>query len=120
MDASEREDPSSGKPFLMILVKQATIFFFAICAISIFFWAVGSESAFLDETQSMLLNIVRASSLAVVVASGFGILLAIAMAIGRRFGLSILGLLGYAVAGAIGIGALALAQSVLMLSRGLR
>lgn len=120
MDASERGGPPPEKPFLLILVKRATIFSFAICAISIFFWVVGSESEFLDRTQWMLLSIVRVSSLAVVLSSGFGILAAAAMGIGRRFRISVPGLFGYALAGAIGVGAMALAQSVLTLSRGLR
>ena len=119
MDARERKDPPADKPLLMILVKRVTIFLFAICAIALFFWVVGSESSFLDDTQSMLLSIVRLSSLGAVVASGLGIMVAVGMAIGRRFGLRVFGLIGYAMAGAMGMAALVLAQSVSILSRGL-
>jgi hypothetical protein len=119
MEARERSDPPAEKPFLMILVKRATIFLFAICAMALFFWVVGSESSFLDQTQSMLLSIVRLASLGLVVASGFGILIAVAMAIGRRFGLRLLGIAAYALTGTVGLAALALSQSVSLLSHGL-
>jgi hypothetical protein len=108
------------KPLILILVKRAAIFMFVICVVSIFYWVVGSESAFLDETQSMLLGVMRLSSLGIVVSSGIGILLALGFAAARRYRLRGLGMLGYALAAALGTSALYLAQSVIILSRGLR
>lgn len=119
MDARERLEPPADKPLLMILVKRTTIFLFAICALSLFYWIVGSETSFLDTTQSMLLSILRLSSLGLIVASFFGILIAVAMALFRMFSLRVVGLLGYAVAIAIGAGTLVVAQSVSILSKGL-
>ena len=78
MARPRRED----KPLALILVKRAAIFLFVICLVSLFYWIVGSESSFLDSTQSMLLAIMRISSLGIVVASGLGILLSLALARG--------------------------------------
>jgi hypothetical protein len=111
---------AQDKPLIMILVKRAAIFMVLICAVSIFYWAFGSVSSFLDETQSMLLGIMRLSSLGIVAASGFGILLALGFAAARRYRLRAAGLAGYALASALGAAALYLAQSVIILSRGIR
>ena len=113
MDARE-------KPLILILVKRAAILMFALCAISLFYWVVGSTSSFLDETQSMLIDIMKISSLGIIVAAGFGMLVAIALAVSRHYALKSLGLAGYALAAAIGAAALAIAQSVSTLSQGLR
>ncbi len=109
----------ADKPFLVILVKRATIFLAVVCAISLYFWVVGSESAFLDETQAMLLSIVRVSSLGIIVSSGFGILISLAMAAARRFRPRASGILAYVIVGAMGVAALALSQYVSLLSHGL-
>ena len=113
MDARE-------KPLIMILVKRAAILMFVICTVSIFYWIVGSWSSFLAETQSMLLGIMRLSSLGIVASSGIGILLDIGFAISRRYALRLMSLLGYACSSAIGGSALYLAQSVIFLSPGFR
>jgi len=98
------------KPLPVILVKRAVVFLFVICAVSFFYWVVGSESSFLYETQSMLLSIMRLSSLGIVVASGFGVFLALAMAIVRRYRFKVLSLVGYVLASVLGLAALALAN----------
>jgi hypothetical protein len=108
------------KPLIMILVKRAAILMFVICTVSIFYWVVGSWSSFLDETQSMLLDIMRLSSLGIVASSGIGILLAIGFAISRRYRIRLMGVAGYVLSVALGGSALYLAQSVIFLSRGLR
>jgi hypothetical protein len=111
---------AQDKPIIMILVKRAAIFSFVICAVSIFYWIVGSLSAFLDETQSMLLTVMRVSSLGIVATSCVGLFLGLGFAAARRYGLRIMGLLGYAFAAILGVSALYLAQSVIILSNGLR
>jgi len=55
----------------------------------------------------------------IVVASGFGVFLALAMAIVRRYRFKVLSLVGYVLASVLGLAALALAQSVSILSLGL-
>ena len=89
MDARERIDPPADKPLLIILVKRATIFLVVICMLSLYYWIVGSASFFLDETQTMLLSILRLASLGLIVASALGILIAIAMALLRRYPLRV-------------------------------
>jgi hypothetical protein len=111
---------AQDKPLIMILVKRAAIFAFTICAVSIFYWIVGSASSFLDETQSMLLGVMRVSSLGIVATSVIGLLLGLVFALARRYRLRALGVAGYAFAGMLGVSALYLAQSVIILSRGLR
>jgi hypothetical protein len=120
MDSREREGPGADKPVLMILAKRAIILLISICAISLFFWVVGSESSFLDETQAMLLTIMRYSSLGVVVAAVLGILVTAVMAMIRRYAFRPLGIVGYVLALSLGAVALVLAQSVTFLSQGLR
>jgi hypothetical protein len=111
---------AQDKPLLLILVKRAAIFLFVICAVSIFYWAVGSGSSFLDETQSMLLGVMRLSSLGIVASSIIGVALSIGFAAARRYRLRSLGLSGYLLAAAFGTTALYLAQSVIVLSHGFR
>jgi hypothetical protein len=111
---------AEDKPFIMILVKRAAILALVICAVSIFYWIVGSGESFLDETQSMLLWIMRVSSLALIAASAVGLIVAFGCALLRRYRLGAAGLAGYTVAAALGAAALVLAQAVSVLSLGLR
>jgi hypothetical protein len=120
MEARGLEDGQGDKPLIMILVKRSAIFLFVLCAISLFYWIVGSVSSFLDETQTMLLGIIRVSSLGIVVAAGIGILLSLAFALARRYRLRLMSVLGYAFAALLGAAALAIAQSVSILNLGLR
>jgi hypothetical protein len=119
VDEHESEDRQPGKPLILILVKRASILLLVVCAVSLFYWTVGSVSSFLDSTQAMLLSIMRLSSLGILVSSGLGLLLSLALAIGGRHGLRVLGLVGYLAAVGFGAVALALAQSVSILSLGL-
>jgi hypothetical protein len=120
MDSFEDRRRSAEKPLILILVKRAAIFLFAICAVSLFYYFVGSASSFLDETLSMLLDVIRVSSLGLIVAAGLGFLLSVSLALFRRHRLGPLGLAGYAFVAAIGSAALGLAQSVSILSHGIR
>jgi hypothetical protein len=103
----------------MILVKRATIFVIVICAVSIFYWVVGSESAFLDVTQAMLLGIMRISSLCIVAIAGIGVILTAGFAFVRKRGHWAIGLLGYVIAASFGGAALVLSLTVLTLAHGL-
>jgi hypothetical protein len=68
----------------------------------------------------MLLAVMRLSSLGIVATSGIGLLFGLGFAIARRYRLRALGVAGYAFAAVLGASALYLAQSVIILSRGLR
>jgi hypothetical protein len=111
---------AQDKPLVMILLKRAAILAIVVCAVSAFYWAVGAKASFLDETQLMLLGIVRFASLFIIAVSGLGIVVAIVLALARRYRYHLAGTLGYLLASAFGATALALAQSVLRLSSGLR
>jgi hypothetical protein len=108
------------KPIIMILVKRAVIFMFVICSVSAIYWIFGSAGSFLDETQTMLLKTMRLSSLGIVAFSGIGVALSLGYAAARRYRLRVMGLLGYLLVSALGTSALYIAQSVIVLSQGLR
>jgi hypothetical protein len=114
------EETGVDKPLILILVKRSAIFLLAICAVSLFYWIVGSTTSFLDETQSMLLGIMRIASLGLIVASLFGVLLSLGLTIAGRHGLKVMGLLGYAAAASVGLATLAVAQTLSILSLGIR
>jgi hypothetical protein len=61
-----------GKPLLVLLVKRAVLFLFALCLLCIFLYSVGTVQEFLDATQIALLR----------AASGLGLLLGIGAAYG--------------------------------------
>jgi hypothetical protein len=113
MDARE-------KPLSMILVKRVAIFMFVICSVSFIYWVIGSFGSFLDGTQAMLLGLIRLSSLGIVVFSSLGALLSVCYAAARRYRLRVMGFLGYLAVTALGVSALFLSQSVILLSQGLR
>ena len=113
MDARE-------KPLAMILVKRASIFMCVICAVSVIYWVIGSASAFLDQTQLMLLRTMKISALGIVAFSGIGAALSICYAALGRYRLRAAGLAAYLAVIASGTAVLYLAQSVLALSWGLR
>ena len=120
MHARQHEDTPADKPLILILIKRATIFLYVISLVSLFYWVVGSESSFLDDTQSMLLGIMRISSLGIIVVSGIGFLFSCALAIVRHYRLKVIGILGYLFAATSGAVALILAQTISILSQGLR
>ena len=120
MHAREHEDTPADKPLILIFIKRATIFLYVISLVSLFYWIVGSESSFLDDTQSMLLGIMRISSLGIIVVSGIGFLFSFALAFARHCRLRIIGILGYIFAAGSGAVALILAQTISILSQGLR
>ena len=77
------------------------------------------DNPFLYAGAEGLLDILRLSSLGVTIASLMGIILSLILAIAGRTRLRILGILGYILAAGIGGLALALAQSVSILSLGI-
>jgi hypothetical protein len=108
------------KPLPMILIKRATIFLFVVCVVSTFYWIVGSLSSYLDATQAMLVRMMTLSSSAVIIASGLGLLVELAYAVAGRYRASVLGIIGYIGASALSLASLIVAQSVSLLSTGLR
>jgi hypothetical protein len=61
-----------GKTLIVLLVKRAVLFLFALCLLCIFLYCVGTVQDFLDATQIALLR----------AASGLGLLLSIGAAYG--------------------------------------
>ena len=107
-----------SKPLAMILVKRASILLLVLCAVSGFFWTVGSFTLFLDETQVLLLTILRYCGMALALCAGVGAALCAGASVARPSARKVLGILGYLVLCAVGAAALFLADAVLLLYGG--
>jgi hypothetical protein len=111
---------SMQKPFLVLIVKRLTIFFLILVALALFYWCVGSFQRFLDETQYMLLGILRWSAIGLTSAAAGGFVASTVFALFRRFSFTFLGILGYFLASLIGIAGLLVSDLLRTLSRGLQ
>jgi hypothetical protein len=63
------------KPIIAILVKRAILFFFFLCALTVFIYSVGTAQEFMDRTQLMLLRLSTIFGLTLAVGSIYGIAL---------------------------------------------
>jgi hypothetical protein len=111
---------TEDKPLLLILVKRAAILSLVVCAVSMFYWAVGSLSSFLDDTQLMLLGIVRVASLCVISIAALSLILELVFALSHRYKVRAMGIVGYSLCLAFGSAALLASQAVTILFHGLR
>ncbi|HUW41291.1 MAG TPA: hypothetical protein VMV90_09785 [Rectinemataceae bacterium] len=109
----------AGKPFSLILVKRASVFAAALCGIETLYWYVGSFQSFLDATQVMLMMFLRWSALGLLLTALLGLALSIAFALFRRYPLRVGGFVVYILLVLLASGALMLADSLIILHRGL-
>lgn len=107
------------KPLVLIVVKRLAIFLFALFLIALFYWAVGSFNSFLDETQLMLLGLLRWLSLGLSIVSALGLALSLLFTLFQSHALHIAGIAAYAFLSALGVAGLVLADGLVTLSRGL-
>jgi hypothetical protein len=63
------------KPVIAILVKRAILFFFLLCALTVFLYGIGTAQEFMDRTQLMLLRLSVVFGLSLAVGSIYGIAL---------------------------------------------
>ncbi len=119
VDGPERKAKAEHKPLSLILVKRAGLLFLFGFLFSFFFWVVGSFSFFLDETQRILLGILRISSLLLIVDAIIGVAARIVYAITERRRPGIPAFLGYALCFLIGTAGLLLSNALLILGKGL-
>jgi hypothetical protein len=63
------------KPLIAILVKRAILFFFFLCALTVFIYGIGTAQEFMDRTQLMLLRLSVVFGLSLAVGSMYGIAL---------------------------------------------
>jgi hypothetical protein len=63
------------KPIIAILVKRAILFFFFLCALTVFIYGIGTAQEFMDRTQLMLLRLSVIFGLSLAVGSIYGIAL---------------------------------------------
>lgn len=111
---------SAPKPFSLIFLKRLGVFFFALCDIEIFYWYSGSFQSFLDATQIMLITLLYWSALGLLLTALLGLSFSVGLAVLRKYLLRVGGLLGYIFLGLFASGALMLADSLIILHRGLR
>lgn len=64
-----------SKPLIVILVKRAVFFFFSLCLLIIFLYAVGTIQSFMDQTQLMLLRFSTILGIFLAVGSIYGTIL---------------------------------------------
>jgi hypothetical protein len=64
-----------NKPVIAILVKRAILFFFFLCALTVFLYGIGTAQEFMDRTQLMLLRLSVVFGLSLAVCSVYGIAL---------------------------------------------
>jgi hypothetical protein len=107
------------KPLPILIVKRASILLFILCFLAAFFWTVGSFRSFLEETQLMLLGLLRWASLCLVVASGIGIALSLLYLLLKRHAAAPQGFIGYVLLVAFGVLGLVLSDALVALSQGL-
>jgi hypothetical protein len=63
------------KPVIAILVKRTILFFFFLCALTVFLYAIGTAQEFMDRTQLMLLRLAVVFGLSLAAGSLYGIAL---------------------------------------------
>lgn len=78
------EEQAAHKSLVLIVAKRLAIFLFAVSFASLLFWAVGNFRRFLDETELMLLGVLKLSSASLLPLSALGIGLTAVLKGGRR------------------------------------
>jgi hypothetical protein len=63
------------KAVIAILIKRAILFFFFLCALTVFLYGVGTAQEFMDRTQLLLLRLSIVFGLSLAVGSAYGIAL---------------------------------------------
>jgi hypothetical protein len=63
------------KPVIAVLVKRAMLFFFFLCALTVFLYVIGTAQEFMDRTQLLLLRLSVVFGLSLAVGSIYGIAL---------------------------------------------
>jgi hypothetical protein len=95
METSGGEETVAHKSILLIVVKRLAILLFAVALTALFFWGIGNFRRFLDETELMLLNVLRYTSFLLLPVSALGVGVTVAIASGRDFVHRLVGFLGY-------------------------
>jgi hypothetical protein len=72
------------KPFIVILVKRTSLFFFSLSALTVFLYAIGTAQEFMDSTQLLLLRILVILGLCLAMDSLYGAALNIWFFIQKR------------------------------------
>jgi hypothetical protein len=95
METSEVGETVAHKSILLIVVKRFAILLFAVAFSALFFWTIGNFRRFLDETELILLDILRWSSLLLLPVSALGVGVTFAIKSGRDAVHRLEGFLGY-------------------------
>ncbi|MDR0722403.1 MAG: hypothetical protein LBF75_06360 [Treponema sp.] len=109
--------PPEKKPIILILVKRTVLFFFGICLLSLFLYAIGTIQGFMERTQFMLLRITVMVGLFIGVGSMYGISLDLWLIFHKKFRY-LSGMGGYFCLGIFGIIIAGLASFILVLAEG--
>jgi hypothetical protein len=72
------------KPFIVILVKRAVLFFFFLCVLVVYLYGLGTAQEFMDRTQLLLLRLSVILGLSLAVGSLYGIILNVWLLVHKR------------------------------------
>lgn len=95
METSGAERPVAHKSILLIVVKRLALLLFAVAFTALFFWGIGNFRRFLDETELMLLGVLRCASFLLLPVSALGVGVTFAIKSGRDAVHRLEGFLGY-------------------------
>lgn len=106
------------KPVIALLIKRTVIFCFGLCVLSLFLYGVGTAQGFMDKTQFLLLRLIIVLGIFQGVGSVYGIICDIWLFYKQRLGSYLGGIGAYTLAGLCGIGIAALADFIMVVTRG--
>ncbi len=109
-----------GKPLILLLVKRAVLFLFALCLLCIFLYGIGTLQEFLDSTQTALLRAASGLGLLLGIGAAYGIALDIGSAVAYKSSRFLFGAFFYFILSAIGLLVAALASFILVIISGNR
>jgi|GEM_PF-3418038 len=118
-DIQFNEEIAAKHP-LLILVKRLSILLFSMSFLSLLFWGAGNFSDFLDETELMLLGVLRYSGCALIAVSFFGLVITSAIKSGRNPGQRVAGALGYLFLFIFGAAGALISELIHVLSSGIK
>jgi len=115
----EMHIPEGGpKPIILSALKRLSFLLFTLCLIALFFWVVGSLRDFLDETQLMLLFILRYAAISLGLVSLVGCVGSLLLPSGRKAPKVAFAFFAYLFLAALSVVAVILAESLSVLSAG--
>ncbi len=120
LEELRQEEEVAAKHPLLILVKRLSVLLFSLAFLSLLFWVSGNFMGFLDETELMLMRVLRYSGCALIPVSLFGLVATSAIKSERHVGQQVAGALGYLFLFVFGAAGALLSEIIHVLSAGFK